>query len=262
MRSCELRSVLPCRDMQSGEGTKPTPQFETAEFQTKPGADSCSVCHQQIAGTYYRINSRMSCAACAERLKASVPKDSHAAFVRAVTYGAGAAVAGLALYALVGIATGLVIGYVSLAVGWMVGKAMMKGSGGLGGRRYQLTAILFTYAAVSIAAVPIGIGEYVKSKKAQTPQSSRRAQTTDDGQAGNAAANAEVPGEETQPAPPHRSIGSMLGYLALFGLASPFMDFWSDPFHGFIGFVILLVGLRIAWQLTRGHPPLVIDGPF
>jgi cytochrome b561 len=40
------------------------------------------------------------------------------------------------------------------------------------------------------------------------------------------------------------------------------MDFWSDPFHGFIGFVILLVGLRIAWQITRGHPPLVIDGPF
>jgi hypothetical protein len=248
--------------MQSGEGTKPTPQFETAEFQTKPGTDACSVCHQQIAGSYYRINSRMSCAPCAERLKASIPKDSHAAFVRAVTYGAAAAAAGLALYALVGIVTGLVIGYVSLAVGWMVGKAMMKGSGGLGGRRYQLTAILFTYAAVSIAAVPIGIAEYIKEKKPQTSQSSQSAQPAGAEHSANAAGNSEVPGEETQPSPPHRSVASALGYLSLLGLASPFMDFWSDPFHGFIGFVILLVGLRIAWQITRGHPPLVIDGPF
>lgn len=254
--------MLPCRDMQSGEGTKPTPQFETAEFQAKPGTDSCSVCQQQIAGSYYRINSRMACASCAERLKGSIPKDSHSAFARAVTYGAGAAVAGLAVYALVGIVTGLVIGYVSLAVGWMVGKAMIKGSGGLGGRRYQLTAILFTYAAVSIAAVPIGIAEYVKEKKPHTPQHSQSAPTPDAGQSANAASNSEVPGEEIQPPPSRRSVGSVLGYLALLGLASPFMEFWSDPFHGLIGFVILLVGLRIAWQLTRGHPPLVIDGPF
>ena len=254
--------MLPYRDMQSGEGTKRTPQFETAEFQTKPGTDSCSVCHQQIAGTYYRINSRMTCAACAERLKGSTPKDNHAAFARAVTYGVGAAIAGLALYALVGIVTGLVIGYVSLAVGWMVGKAMMKGSGGLGGRRYQLTAILLTYAAVSIAAIPIGIAEYMKEKKPQTSHSSQSAQPADAGQSANAARNSEIPGEETQPPPPRRSVASVLGYLALLGLASPFMDFWSDPFHGFIGFVILLVGLRIAWQLTRGHPPLVVDGPF
>lgn len=251
--------MLPCRVMQSGEGTKPTPQFETAEFQTKAGIDTCCVCHQQIAGSYYRINSRMTCPPCAERLKGSIPKDSHAAFARAVTYGAAAALVGLALYALVGIVTGLVIGYVSLAVGWMVGKAMMKGSGGLVGRRYQLIAILFTYAAVSIAAVPIGIAEYMKEKK---PQSSRSAQTTDAGQPANAGSNSEVPGEQAQTPPLHRNAASVFGYLALLGLASPFMDFWSDPFHGLIGFVILLVGLRIAWQMTRGHPPLVIDGPF
>jgi hypothetical protein len=201
----------------------------------------------------------MTCAACAERLKGSIPKDSHAAFARAVTYGAAAATAGLALYALVGIVTGLVIGYVSLAVGWVVGKAMMKGSGGLGGRRYQLTAILLTYAAVSIAAVPIGIAEYMKEKK---PQSSRSAQTPAADQSANAGSNSEIPGEETQTLPPHHSAASVFGYLALLGLASPLMDFWSDPFHGLVGFVILLVGLRIAWQITRGHPPLVLDGPF
>jgi hypothetical protein len=72
-------------------------------------------------------------------------------------YGIGAAVAGLILYATFAIATGIVIGYVSLAVGWMVGKAILKGSGGVGGRRYRITAALLTYAAVSMAAVPIWI---------------------------------------------------------------------------------------------------------
>ncbi len=61
------------------------------------------------------------------------------------------------LYATFAIATGIIIGYISLAVGWMIGKAIMKGSGGVGGRRYQITAAALTYCAVSMAAVPIGI---------------------------------------------------------------------------------------------------------
>ncbi len=37
----------------------------------------------------------------------------------------------------------------------MVGKAMMAGSKGMGGRRYQIAAVLLTYAAVSLAAIPV-----------------------------------------------------------------------------------------------------------
>ncbi|MFZ0200700.1 MAG: hypothetical protein WB523_04110 [Candidatus Sulfotelmatobacter sp.] len=59
--------------------------------------------------------------------------DSHANFVRGLIYGMAAAIAGLILYATFEIMTGLIIGYFSLAVGWMVGKAMMKGSNGQGG---------------------------------------------------------------------------------------------------------------------------------
>ena len=249
--------------MQSGEGTKATPQFETAEFQPKSGTDTCFACNQPISGTYFRVNTRMACSGCTERLRNSMPKDSHSAFVRALTFGAGAAVAGLVLYAVVGIATGLMIGYVSLAVGWMVGKAMMKGSGGLGGRRYQIGAVLFTYAAVSIAAIPIGISEYAKAKKNLRQESSQGPMAGDTANQSSSTTSPEPSQSANQRnGSERRSLASALGYLALLGLASPFLELGSDPFHGLIGLVILLIGVRIAWQITRGHPQLVIDGPF
>jgi hypothetical protein len=70
-------------------------------------------------------------------------------------FGLGAAILGMILYAGFTIVTGFYIGYVSLAVGWLVGKAIMLGSRGVGGRRYQIAAAILTYAAVSIAAIPI-----------------------------------------------------------------------------------------------------------
>ncbi len=91
------------------------------------------------------------------------PKDSHSAYVRGILFGVGAAIIGMILYAAFTIATGLYIGYVSLAVGWLVGKAIMLGSKGIGGRRYQIAAVILTYAAVSIAAVPIAISYHKPS---------------------------------------------------------------------------------------------------
>lgn len=61
----------------------------------------------------------------------------------------------MALYAGFTILTDIRIGYLSLAVGFIVAKAMMMGSGGVGGRRYQITAAVLTYMAVSMAFVPL-----------------------------------------------------------------------------------------------------------
>ena len=176
-------------------------------------------------------------------------------------FGAAAAIAGLALYATVSIATGLMIGYVSLAVGWMVGKAMMKGSGGIGGRRYQIVALLLTYAAVSVAAIPIGIAEYMKEKKPPT-QSSPQASNPAPSASESATDQPSEPDRQDVGEPRSRSVVGVVGYLAIMGLASPFLELGSDPFHGLIGLVILLVGVRIAWRITQGRPALVVDGPF
>jgi hypothetical protein len=123
----------------------PTPQFGTAEYVGSPGDDHCQFCHQPISGNYFRVNEAMACLGCAEKARGELAKDTHAAYMRGLLYGIGAAVVGMILYATFAITTGIIIGYVSLAVGWMVGNAILKGSGGVGGRRYQITAVLLTY---------------------------------------------------------------------------------------------------------------------
>ena len=132
----------------------PTPQFGTAEYAGSPSTDHCQYCHQPVPDTYYRINDSTACAACAENARGELARDTHSAYVRGLLFGIGAAILGMILYATFAITTGIIIGYVSLAVGWLVGTAVIKGSGGVGGRRYQITAALLTYAAVSMSAVP------------------------------------------------------------------------------------------------------------
>jgi hypothetical protein len=150
----------------STPGSSPI-QFGTAEYLGSPGADHCQFCQQPSSGTYYRVHGAMACRGCAEKAQSELTHSSHADYIRGLLYGAGAAIAGLILYAAFEIATSLIIGYVSLAVGWMVGKAMMKGSNGQGGRRYQITAALLTYAAVSMAAIPVWIHYSGAHKQAQ-----------------------------------------------------------------------------------------------
>jgi divalent metal cation (Fe/Co/Zn/Cd) transporter len=163
----------------------------------------------------------------------------------------------LILYATFEIVTGIIIGYISLAVGWMVGTAMMKGSRGVGGRRYQIAAVLLTYAAVSMAAVPVWIHYAGKQPQSQEQKLEREQQQleSETGQQGShPAQNADRP---------RMGLGKWLVTAALLGLASPFLEVWQGgpSFGWMIGLVILFVGMKIAVKLTAGRP-LQIYGPF
>jgi hypothetical protein len=188
--------------------------------------------------------------------------------VRALLFGAGAAVAGLILYSIFGIVTGLVIGYLSLGVGYLVGKAMMMGSRGVGGRRYQIAAVLYTYMAVSMSAIPIGAAYGIKYRRAYEAQWASPVQGGTSGQTRSTAESnqrlqQEFGNSAARPLPPPRGAKSAggtqgmaapagvssegetrkatqaepssgvrrsphfaaaLGYLALLGLASPFLE--------------------------------------
>ncbi len=239
----------------------PTPQFATAEY--AGSGDVCKSCKQAISGNYYRINGSLACERCTTQLQSQLPKDSHAAFVRALMFGIGAAILGLIGYAAFSIITGIQIGYISLAVGWLIGKAMRTGSRGIGGLRYQIAAALFTYAAVSMAAIPIYFSQISKDKATRPPQVK-----TAPVNPGAASDNADADNSASSPsnvtptgaAKPRMDPFKALGLLALIGLASPFLEL-QDPFHGVIGLVILFVGIRFAWQQT-GAPKIDIVGPF
>jgi uncharacterized protein (DUF983 family) len=230
----------------------PTPQFGTAEYAGVAGTEHCRICQQPIGRRYYRVNQGMACAACGERMQHDLPTDSHGRFVRGLIFGIGAAILGLILYATFEIATGLIVGYVSLAVGYIVGRGIKMGSRGAGGRKYQIAAVALTYAAVSLAAIPVYISMFAKARKAQTvlvqPQSSNSGDTSSSTPAPTANPPRPAPG------------GAAILQLLFIGLASPFLELQS-PVHGLIGLVILFVGIKIAWRLTAGTE-VQITGPF
>lgn len=215
------------------------PQFATAEYSAQPGEVVCKSCGKPITGAYYQANGVPVCGPCVQRIKDQAPVDSHSAFVRGICFGVGGAILGLALYVGFALATGWIVGFVSLAVGYMVGKAIVFGSGGVGGRRYQVAAVLLTYIAVSMAAVPIAISQQMKQKNAQ-----QRAQASD----------------STTAVKPKMSPLKAIGVLSIVGLLSPFLDL-ANPAHGVIGLIILFVGIRIAWTLTAGRAVSII-GPI
>jgi hypothetical protein len=228
-----------------------TPQFSTAEYSGNSG-DRCAACKQPITARYYRVNTKMACESCVQQLAEQLPKDSHAAYVRGMIFGLGATILGMILYAGFTIATGFYIGYVSLAVGWLVGKAIMLGSKEIGGRRYQIAAVVLTYAAVSLAAIPIALSYRAHEPSGNSSVHSKQSQPTD----GQSAEPDQSKTGESNP-----SFGGAFLQLLLIGLASPFLEL-QDPVHGIIGLVILVVGINFAWKITKGSARANIDGPF
>lgn len=240
-----------------------TPQFSTAEYAPQPGKDACKSCNQAVAGQYFRVNGALACTRCVEQLKAQLPKDSHSLFVRGLIFGVGGAILGLILYSSFTIITGIEIGYVSLAVGWLIAKAIKLGSHGIGGRRYQIAAAVFTYGAVSMAAVPVYLSQEIKKERPKTAHTQNAPAASVGGTA--ASSPPATPGSETAPASgsedkPKMTALKAFTILGLLGLASPFLEL-ASPINGVIGLVILLVGMNIAWRLTAG-PRIEILGPF
>jgi hypothetical protein len=198
----------------------------------------------------------MLCGSCADQLRRQIPQDSHAAFVRGIVFGLGGFVLGLALYAAFVILTDIQWALVSLAAGWLVGKAIMLGSGGVGGRRYQIAAALLTYAAVSMAFIPILI-HYQGTDKAVSQPAKHAQSNSGDSPAG------QSPGKE-DPVPASGkespSLARFIGWVVLIGLASPFLQLRAGV-SGVINLIILFVGMQFAWRMTRGVQ-IAIDGPY
>ena len=155
----------------------------------------------------------------------------------------------------------------------------MTGSKNIGGRRYQWVAVVLTYAAVSLSAIPIVIAQIVAQKKEAAIHQTGPAQPN----AAHAnvvaptiaqpsavplqpsAASSSIPAPAA-PAPaahkkPPSGLGKALGMLLVLGLASPFLQFGDNLAGGAIGLFILVLGVRIAWRIAKGLPQPSIEGP-
>jgi hypothetical protein len=277
--------------MSSVRSSQPPP-IGKAEQDGHPGNDRCTICRQPAGHWYFRVNGALACTPCAQSARNATPADCHSAYTRALFFGAGAAFGGLVLLVAFGIMTDRMVGYLALGVAYLVGKAMMKGSKGIGGLRYQIAAALLTYLTVSMSAIPMGLAYHLLQGREDPPTSVQKkpADLAEDQRqleqefgSGNTqslpprtsgmapppadSSHAQATAPHTRQAPPYPaqqrppiSALAALGYIFLFGLASPLL--WlQSPFQGIIAILVLLVGVVVAWRITAAKRSEII-GPF
>ncbi len=150
-----------------------------------------------------------------EVVGAPLRRGSSNALPLAILYGAVAAVVGSIGYGLVA-STGFMISIVAIGIGWLVARAMMTATGGIGGRPFQIAAVVLTYLSVTAGGLlhPL-YGLYRQG----------------------------VP------------VGRLLedGFLLKYLLLGPFLDV-GRGLNGIIGLLILFFGLRAAWRMAAGSP--------
>src|SRR4051812_39526771 len=130
--------------------------FDRAEFEgPAPAALSCAFCNRTLTGQYWQISTRPACDQCRSSLARELGSSgSRQSFLRALLYGGLAALVGCIAWIAIEKLFKAQIGFVAIGVGYLVGKAVRKASGGLGGRRYQVLAVVLTYAAIALASLP------------------------------------------------------------------------------------------------------------
>jgi hypothetical protein len=224
-------------------------QFTTAKPARIACVEPCHICNRSILENYYYVNNQAACSKCAGEAREGQPSDSKAAFARGLYLGLAAAMLGLALYAAFTIVTNIHIGYMALVIALIVPTAILKGSNGIGGTRYQIAAVLLTYFAISVSAVPVKV---VHAFQHQTHKVAAQRFVAPAGDQGLTQTQGDLPSAETR-------LQRAVVRLAVLGLASPFLAI-HDPLHGLVELLILIAGLRIAFQLAAARP-LEVDGP-
>lgn len=128
---------------------------EAADSQAPATAvQSCAVCQQPIASTYYAVGETILCPACVERVNAPAPGNPLTRLLKATFFGLGAGLIGALIWYAIRRVTNYEIGLVAVLVGFMVGKAVHVGSNGKGGVGYQLLAIVLTYCCIAANYMP------------------------------------------------------------------------------------------------------------
>ena len=138
-----------------------------------------------------------------------------ASFPLALLYGAIAAILGSIGYALVA-SMGFMISIVAIGIAWLIAKAMMTASRGIGNRSYQIAAVLLTYFAVSF-------GELLPLLWRAHQQHGA-------------------------------SLRILLNPVVLkYILFGPFLEL-QQGLNAIIGIVIIGIGMRTAWRMAAGSP--------
>jgi hypothetical protein len=235
---------------------EPTPrlQFDFAsDSATGSSGPACAACQRSLDRNYFECNGVHVCEVCKVRAEEDFRKDSGwNRMPTALLFGFGAALAGSILYYLFIKVLNIELGLMAIGVGWLVGKAVMRGSNFRGGRKYQILAIALTYFSITFSYIPLMIEASSKARKTAAAKTGNQPSSTS---APARAAGEPAPSQRPRMSPGRIALG--LGFLLLIVLAAPFLA----GFGNFLGWIIIAIGLWEAWKFTRAVP-FATSGPY
>jgi len=250
-------------------------QFDVNENATATAnkAVTCIACNRPIDKEYFALADKVVCSDCCAQLNAPPSGTKMGRFFKATLYGLGAGMIGALIWFAIRKIANIEVGLVAVLVGFMVGKAVRKGSGGRGGRGYQILAVALTYSCIAANYMPDVLQAFVekyreeKNIAATQPADTKATQTQ---VAGSTTAPTSQPlrasastgaGQTKEKKP---SVGRLILLLLLF-VGILFVTAAVAPFlagvQNLIGLLIIGFALWEAWKLNR-YRRLPITGPY
>jgi hypothetical protein len=209
---------------------------------------TCAGCRSTIDTEYFQINGNIVCGRCRTAIEAAAetPRGIGSMMVAGL-FGAGAGIAGAAIYYAVIAIAHLEIGIVAILIGYMVGYSVRKGARGRGGVRFQILAATLTYASVALAYTPIAVS--------QVTSRTRTAQTR------SAATPTVEPQRVTTASPSAATLLLSFGVVTGFIVVLPVLVVVGSLPFGLISAFIIFIGMKQAWRMTAA-PMLDVLGPY
>jgi small-conductance mechanosensitive channel len=241
-------------DQSTGATAEGALQFDRAEPTQGAAEWSCAMCGNPLVHQYYDANGKSLCDACRLRLETALSaKPGPKGFFKALAAGVGAGVLGAVIYYAVRATTGYELSLIAILVGWLVGKAVRWGTGGRGGRAYQVLAVVLTYMSIVSSYIPMIFQQF---EKQSAKSSAAAAPANPSGTATPAGTAAPAKPSDSIPMSPGRFL---LGCLLILGFAAiiPFLG----GVQNILGIVIIAIGVWQAWKINQ-RPALTIAGPF
>jgi hypothetical protein len=227
-------------------------QFDHAET---TGGTSCAQCQTTLQGSYFQAGGAMLCDGCVGSLRQALAGQGSSAgrFLRAVLLGLGAMLVGAIGYGLWMGFTNSEFALVTIAIGWFVGKAVRHGSGGRGGWRYGLLAVVLTYCAIAFSFFGAAVAE-MRNKPATPIASGETAKDATAPAAVEAGPTAVEPSADAS----EQEIGLLAGVIALlvFAFSIPVLS----ATQSILSLIITGFGLWQAWSMNRAAN-VEITGP-
>ena len=228
---------------------------ESAEAASPTGVAgrNCAVCGQPIVSSYYSAGGQLVCPDCLVRIDAPPAGTKLGRFLKASLLGIGAGLLGALIWFAIRRFVGFEAGIVAILVGFMVGRAVHSGSGGRGGLRYQILAVVITYCSIAANYLPDIFEAVFKEAREQRAAAAQAGNDKQPAQDGKQADNAQVAAADKAAPPEKARAVELFAAVALlcvlaFGLALalPFLQ----GIQNIIGLLIIGFALWEAWRFN------------